>query len=145
VTNPAAKTKSIGLPADALLSWFLHRHLDNFIVTRKSCPLTGTVQKHMPTLTLRCALGRLRRQLPIPPGRYRQAVDFHDSSCMTTKNILHPRHINLDMTNLCFLSGLCPHTKILKSRLRNLNTFANPHKPPHKTKGLQKSAILPML
>jgi hypothetical protein len=26
-------------------------HLDNFIVTRKSCPLTGTVQKHMPTLT----------------------------------------------------------------------------------------------
>src|SRR5450759_4470216 len=26
-------------------------HLDNFIVTRKSCPLTGTLQKHMPTLT----------------------------------------------------------------------------------------------
>ena len=26
-------------------------HLDNFIVTRKSCPLTGTVQKLMPTLT----------------------------------------------------------------------------------------------
>jgi len=26
-------------------------HLDNFIVTRKSCPLTGTVQKHMPTPT----------------------------------------------------------------------------------------------
>ena len=54
VTNPATETKSIGLPADALLSWFLHRHLrqfyrdvtnsyhlsglshlDNFIVTRK--------------------------------------------------------------------------------------------------------------
>ncbi len=26
-------------------------HLDNFIVTRKSCPSIGTVQKHMPTLT----------------------------------------------------------------------------------------------
>jgi len=25
--------------------------LDNFIVTRKSCPLTGTLQKRMPTLT----------------------------------------------------------------------------------------------
>ena len=23
-------------------------HLDNFIVTRKSCPLTGTLQKHVP-------------------------------------------------------------------------------------------------
>jgi hypothetical protein len=27
------------------------RHLDNFIVTKKSCPLTGTLQKRMPTLT----------------------------------------------------------------------------------------------
>jgi hypothetical protein len=26
-------------------------HLDNFIVTRKSCPLTGTLQKLMPALT----------------------------------------------------------------------------------------------
>ena len=33
VTIPAAETKSIGLPADALLSWFLHRHQDSFIVT----------------------------------------------------------------------------------------------------------------
>jgi hypothetical protein len=33
LTIPAAKTKVIGLPADALLSWFLHRHQDNFIVT----------------------------------------------------------------------------------------------------------------
>jgi hypothetical protein len=33
LTIPAAKTKSIGLPADAPLSWFLHRHQDNFIVT----------------------------------------------------------------------------------------------------------------
>jgi hypothetical protein len=33
MTIPAAETKSIGLLADALLSWFLHRHLDNFIMT----------------------------------------------------------------------------------------------------------------
>jgi hypothetical protein len=26
-------------------------HLDNFIVKRKSCPLAGTLQKHMPTPT----------------------------------------------------------------------------------------------
>ena len=33
MTNPATVTMSIGLLADALLSWFLHRHLDNFILT----------------------------------------------------------------------------------------------------------------
>jgi len=33
MTNSAAKTKSIGLLANAPLSWFLHRHLDNFILT----------------------------------------------------------------------------------------------------------------
>jgi hypothetical protein len=33
MTTPAAETKPIGLPADAQLSWFLHRHLDNFIMT----------------------------------------------------------------------------------------------------------------
>jgi hypothetical protein len=49
MTNPAAETQSTGLLAFALLSWLLHRHLDNFIMTRKSCPLTGTLQKHMPT------------------------------------------------------------------------------------------------
>ena len=33
LTTPAAVTKSIGLLADAQLSWFLHRHQDSFIVT----------------------------------------------------------------------------------------------------------------
>jgi hypothetical protein len=33
MTNPAAETRSIGLLAIAPLSWFLHRHLDNFILT----------------------------------------------------------------------------------------------------------------
>jgi hypothetical protein len=32
MTTPATETKSIGLLADAQLSWFLHRHLDSFIV-----------------------------------------------------------------------------------------------------------------
>jgi hypothetical protein len=70
MTNPTAETKSIGLPVDALLSWFLHRHQDNFIVTGQlaavyrdfatltvsygretSCPSTWTLQKVMPTRT----------------------------------------------------------------------------------------------
>jgi hypothetical protein len=69
-TDPAAETESIGLQADARVvmvfaspsGQFYHimtnpahlsglRHLDNFIVTKKSCPLTGTLQKRMPTLT----------------------------------------------------------------------------------------------
>ena len=69
-TVPAAKTESIGLQANARVvmvfaspsgQFYLDvtnsyrlpglSRLDNFIVTRKSCPLTGTVQKHMPTLT----------------------------------------------------------------------------------------------
>jgi len=33
-------------------------HLDNFIVTRKSYPPTGTLQKHMPTPTPRLRRGR---------------------------------------------------------------------------------------
>jgi len=32
-TDPAAETKSIGLPADALVVMVFARHLDNFIVT----------------------------------------------------------------------------------------------------------------
>jgi hypothetical protein len=70
VTNPTAVTKSIGLLADAPLSWFLHRHKDNFIVTgqlaavyrdsviwtalpcrENSQPSTGSLQKLMPTPT----------------------------------------------------------------------------------------------
>jgi len=32
MATPAAETKSIGLLAFAQLSWFLHRHLDSFIM-----------------------------------------------------------------------------------------------------------------
>jgi hypothetical protein len=68
---PPAKTRSIGLQADAQLSWFLQHLLDNFIVTgqlpfvyqdsavkivasgqENLRPPTGTLQKRMPTLTL---------------------------------------------------------------------------------------------
>ena len=41
-TVPAAETKSIGLQADAQLSWFLLRHLDNFIMTPNARPPIGT-------------------------------------------------------------------------------------------------------
>jgi hypothetical protein len=69
-TDPAAKTKSIGLQADARVVMVfaspsgqfyynmtipVHlsgpRHLDSFIVTMKSSPSTRTLQKLMPTLT----------------------------------------------------------------------------------------------
>jgi hypothetical protein len=69
-TDPAAETKSIGLQADARVVMVFAspsgqfkcnmtnpahlsgpRHLDKFIVTKKSCPFTGTLQKPMPTLT----------------------------------------------------------------------------------------------
>jgi hypothetical protein len=42
MTNPAAETKSIGLQADARVVMVFARHLDNFIVTQKSCQLIGT-------------------------------------------------------------------------------------------------------
>jgi len=70
MTTPAAETKSIGLLANAPLSWFLQCHQDNYIVMGKllpvyrdyaiwttlsgrenSRPSTGTLQKRMPTLT----------------------------------------------------------------------------------------------
>jgi hypothetical protein len=69
-TVPATETKSVGLQADARVVMVFAspprqlyrdvtnpahlsgpRHLDNFIVTNRSSSLTGTVQKHMPTLT----------------------------------------------------------------------------------------------
>jgi hypothetical protein len=38
-TNPAADTKSIGLLADARVSWFLQIYQDSFIVTRQLSPV----------------------------------------------------------------------------------------------------------
>ena len=70
MTAPAAETKSIGLLADALLSWFLQCRLDSFTVTGQILPVyrdsaiwtvpsgrenlhpsTRTLQKLMPTPT----------------------------------------------------------------------------------------------
>jgi hypothetical protein len=39
MTTAATETKSIGLLADALLSWFLQRHLDSFIMTGQLLPI----------------------------------------------------------------------------------------------------------
>ena len=69
-TVPAAETESIGLQADARVVMVFAtpsrqlyrdvtnparlsgpRHLANFILTKKSCQLTGTLQKRMPTPT----------------------------------------------------------------------------------------------
>jgi hypothetical protein len=50
-TVPATETMSIGLQADARVVMVFARYLDYFIVTKNSYPLTGTLQKHMPTLT----------------------------------------------------------------------------------------------
>ena len=38
-TNPATVTKSVGLLAFALLSWFLQRQLDNYIMTGQILPI----------------------------------------------------------------------------------------------------------
>jgi len=51
VTNPATETNTIGLLADAPLSWFLHRYLDNYIVTGQILPTYRDLQKRMPTPT----------------------------------------------------------------------------------------------
>jgi len=81
VTIPAAETKVIGLLADAQLSWFLHRHLDNFILTwqilftYRDSVIWTTLSwhrnpAHLPGLCKNSCQPRHRRQLPIPPGRY---------------------------------------------------------------------------
>jgi hypothetical protein len=44
-TDPAAETKSIELPADAQLSWFLQGYLDNFIVTGQYMPIYRDLKK----------------------------------------------------------------------------------------------------
>ena len=41
MTVPSPGTESIGLRADAHVSWFLQRHLDYFIVTQNSQTLPG--------------------------------------------------------------------------------------------------------
>ena len=86
MTTPAAVTKSIGLLADAQLSWFLHRHLDNFILTwqiriiYRESPIWTTLSwhgnpAHLPGLCKNACQPWHRRQLPIPPGRY-AAITF---------------------------------------------------------------------
>jgi len=123
MTNPAAETKSIGLLADAPLSWFLHRRLDSFIVTGQLLlvfrdlvtltvspgrenlrPFTGTVQKLMPTLTQTatpyttgplCCNNIFRAIYPLAPGKV----------CGST--VTNPRFIGIKIFNQEGLSNLC--------------------------------------
>jgi hypothetical protein len=48
-TDPATETKSIGLQADARVVMVFARHLDNFILTKKFCTLTGTLHAFVKT------------------------------------------------------------------------------------------------
>jgi len=72
-TDPAAKTESIGLQADAQLSWFLLTHLDSFIVTRQ---LSSIYRDLVPSRQLHRDQ-RVPVRLPglaktTPPRRWRQ-------------------------------------------------------------------------
>jgi hypothetical protein len=99
-TDPAAETESIGLPADAQLSWFLHATLTSLSWHDKSCPLIGTTpsgQLHRDnkrSSTYRdFAKTRQpwhRRHLTIPPSRYHKycSVPTHSAS-RTTSNLIH--------------------------------------------------------
>jgi len=83
VTIPAIVTRSIGLPAIALLSWFLHHRRDNFIISwqilliyRDKLILTTLSwhenPAHLPGLCKNSCQPRRSRQLNLPAGRYQQ-------------------------------------------------------------------------
>ena len=85
MTNPAAETKSIGLPADELLSSLPRPKRRGFLLIHIDSPGLGTaglfhrapglfihlpgLAKTKPPRPFVSALGRLRRQLTKPPGR----------------------------------------------------------------------------
>jgi len=69
-TDPAAETKSIGLQADAQLSWFLLFHLDSFIVIRQ--------------------LSSIYRDL-VPSGQF-----HHDTKLLSTYRDFAKTHANPD-------------------------------------------------
>jgi hypothetical protein len=69
MTNPAAETKSIGLLADAQLSWFLQSHLDSFIVTGQILPIyRDSAVKTVPSgrENSRPSIGTLQKRMPTP-------------------------------------------------------------------------------
>ena len=91
--------------------------LRSFRLVRGLLPDAATLlQSSLPPERLKSfsRVGAQQHKRPLLPGRYRQAIDYQDSSCLMTKEILLPRHLNLDMTIFCFLSGLCLRAKILK-------------------------------
>jgi hypothetical protein len=76
-------------------------HLDNFIVTRKSCPLTGTLQKLMPTLT----------QTATPHTTGPLVVMF-----LTSRQKKSSRQLYTDMTNPAHLPGLIRQDSFIMTR-----------------------------
>jgi hypothetical protein len=92
-------------------------HLDNFIVTRKSCPLTGTLQKRLPTPTQTATPHTTGPLACIYPKSYRD--NFVLGFCCNTRQFYHdeidPAHLSglftsrkfyHDETTPSYLSGL---------------------------------------
>ena len=122
MTTPATETKSIGLLADAQLSWFLQRHLDSFIMTghllpvyrdyaiwttsswhENSRPFTGTLQKRMPTLT-RTATAHTTGPLGVIASAKPDPVHIRE---FTMTRIFRPLIGTPPSTNSCFdMTGL---------------------------------------
>ena len=115
-THPAAETESIGLPADAQLSWFLQSHLDSFTVTRDSQPSIGTLpsgqlyldQKahaHLPGLCKNSC-----QRVPRSATKLnRRAVSVNSKIFCTLDNFKKTntnRKISFNETNFSYLPGL---------------------------------------
>jgi hypothetical protein len=102
-TDPAAETGSIGLPADAQLSWFLQSHQDSFILTRDSELSIG----------IRPSTGI------IPFGSFTVT-----QNSLPSTGILTSRQLCLDTETFSHLPGLCIWTKKLSAIYRD---FAKTH------------------
>ena len=116
MTTPTAETMSIGLLAFALLSWFLHRHLDNFIMTwqtlliYRDSAIWTTLSwhgnpAHLRGLCKNSCQPRHRRQLPIPPGRYKKyAAVWGYSATRIASNKMHLDKTVFHLLSICTLT-----------------------------------------
>jgi hypothetical protein len=119
-TVPAAETKSIGLSADAQLSWFLQSHLDSFTETPNSAPPTGI----RPSTWI------------IPSGSFTVTQDSQPST-----GILPSRQLCLDNETFSHLPGLFiwtkssqPSTRIVQKLMSARAAVGNSIKPPGRYK-----------
>ena len=132
MTNPAAVTMSIGLLSNAPLSWFLHRPLDNFILTWQLLAVFGTQSS-----------GQLYRDTEILPtyqdfakthanpdtdgnSLYHRAVvcnntfRVHQPACTRTglwQDIAHSSFIGIKFFNKSGLWNLCHKPPTLRALL----------------------------